>query len=87
MDGFIHTDNDASLRYTTRGAGQRMADPESREQTVRIFEPGEGGSHRLALENPARFNRLPSEFVVAGAPNTTDPRPSPVNPTPRPNRI
>jgi non-heme chloroperoxidase len=49
-----------------------------------IFEPDEGGSHLLALENPARFNRLLSEFVVAGAPNTTDPRPSPVNPTPPP---
>lgn len=49
---------------------------------LEIFEPDEGGSHLLALENPARFNRLLSEFVVAGAPNTTDPRTSPVNPTP-----
>ena len=38
---------------------------------LEIFEPDEGGSHLLALENPARFNRLLSEFVVAGAPNTT----------------
>jgi hypothetical protein len=35
---------------------------------LEIFEPGDGGSHLLALENPARFNRLLSEFVVADAP-------------------
>jgi len=32
---------------------------------LEIFEPGEGGSHLLALENAAKFNELLSEFVRA----------------------
>jgi pimeloyl-ACP methyl ester carboxylesterase len=31
---------------------------------LEIFEPSEGGSHLLALENPAKFNWLLSEFVA-----------------------
>jgi non-heme chloroperoxidase len=49
---------------------------------LEIFEPDEGGSHLLVLENPARFTRLLSEFVLADAQNTTDPRSSAVKPTP-----
>ena len=49
---------------------------------LEIFEPDEGGSHLLALENPAEFNQLLSEFVAA-APSSdylplsrSDPTPS-----------
>jgi pimeloyl-ACP methyl ester carboxylesterase len=49
---------------------------------LEIFEPDEGGSHLLALENPTKFNRLLSGFVTAGAPNCPHSRTSPENPTP-----
>jgi pimeloyl-ACP methyl ester carboxylesterase len=47
---------------------------------LEIFEPDEGGSHLLALENPAKFNRLLREFA-AGDPSSADSRFSPLNPT------
>jgi pimeloyl-ACP methyl ester carboxylesterase len=40
---------------------------------LEIFEPDEGGSHLLALENPAKFNSLLREFVH-GAATRTDQR-------------
>jgi pimeloyl-ACP methyl ester carboxylesterase len=48
---------------------------------LEIFEPDEGGSHLLALENPAKFNQLLREFV-AGVPSSADSRLSPPDPTP-----
>jgi len=50
---------------------------------LEIFEPGEGGSHLLALENPAKFNRLLSEFVAELEPaRQTDSRTSPLDTSP-----
>jgi len=46
---------------------------------LEIFEPEQGGSHLLALENPAKFNRLLREFA-ARAPSSADYRFSPLNP-------
>jgi pimeloyl-ACP methyl ester carboxylesterase len=48
---------------------------------LEIFEPDEGGSHLLALENPAKFNRLLREFV-AGVPSSADSRLPLPDPTP-----
>jgi pimeloyl-ACP methyl ester carboxylesterase len=48
---------------------------------LEIFEPDEGGSHLLALENPAKFNQLLREFV-AGVASSADSRLSPPDPTP-----
>jgi pimeloyl-ACP methyl ester carboxylesterase len=62
-------------------AAERIAQ-KIRGARLEIFEPGEGGSHLLALENPTKFNRLLSEFVTAGAPNRPHSRTSPENPTP-----
>ena len=38
---------------------------------LEIFEPDEGGSHLLALENPTKFNQLLCEFIDA-APTQLD---------------
>jgi hypothetical protein len=46
-----------------------------------IFEPDEGGSHLLALENPAKFNRLLSESLAAAS-SSGDLRLSRSDPTP-----
>jgi len=48
---------------------------------LEIFEPDEGGSHLLALENPAKFNQLLREFL-ADVPSSADSRLSPPDPTP-----
>jgi len=51
------------------------------ERLVLVFEPDEGGSHLLALENPAKFNQLLREFL-ADVPSSADSRLSPPDPTP-----
>jgi non-heme chloroperoxidase len=46
---------------------------------LEIFEPHEGGSHLLALENPTKFNRLLREFIHGAAVRTDNPSSPPNN--------